>query len=142
MITSSNYPVYERNPNTGDAIRKNETYNVAVNRIYFGRKYDSYVELPVIDKIRILPDKGIYFEGRKIMNANFLLIIGKIDFEVRANCSKVAFYINNEKKFEDDVEPFIWHFDEIAFGKKRMRVETYIGEHMIGKEKEFFIINL
>lgn len=142
FITSSNYPAYERNPNTGDAIRKNETYEIARNRIYFGGKYDSYIELPIIEKIEISPTKGIYFAGRKLLNADFLFIIGKINFEVMASCDKVIFYLNNEKKWEDDNQPFTWHFDEFAIGKQKMRVEIYKDKHMIGREIEFFAFNL
>ena len=65
MITSSSYPAYERNPNIGEAIRKNQTYNVARNRIYFGRKYDSYIEVLIVRKIEILPENGIYLMGEK-----------------------------------------------------------------------------
>ncbi|KAA0009288.1 MAG: CocE/NonD family hydrolase [Thermoplasmata archaeon] len=97
MITSSSYPAYERNPNTGEAIRKNQTYNVARNRIYFGGKYDSYIEVPIVRKIEILPENGIYLMGRKIFNANFLLAIGKINFEVDAKCEKVVFYLNGKR---------------------------------------------
>lgn len=49
-ITSSNYPRFERNPNTGDPFRRNDTLNalVATNAVYHTPSLASRLLLPVV----------------------------------------------------------------------------------------------
>ncbi len=47
-IASSNFPRFDRNPNTGRPVADEMELHVARQRIYHGRPYPSYVMLPVI----------------------------------------------------------------------------------------------
>jgi len=46
-ISSSNFPRFDRNPNTGDTFGKNGKLSVAQNTIYFGSDYPSRIVLPI-----------------------------------------------------------------------------------------------
>ncbi len=46
-VSSSNYPRYNANPNTGDPINKNTTYYIANNSIYHNSDYPSHIILPI-----------------------------------------------------------------------------------------------
>lgn len=48
-ISSSNAPRFLPNPNTKDAMRQNETYNIAENTLYIGDLYPSQIILPIIN---------------------------------------------------------------------------------------------
>ncbi|MCD6480816.1 MAG: CocE/NonD family hydrolase [Thermoplasmata archaeon] len=141
-ITSSNYPAFERNPNTGDAVRKNTTYVVANNTIYHDALHPSRIILPVVEYPKIFPESGVYFGGKKIMTWKGLVIIGKMEFSVESNCSRVVFYFDNVKKYEDDEKPFSWVCDERAMGLHRLKIETYENGEMIGREKNIIIFNI
>jgi putative CocE/NonD family hydrolase len=47
-ISSSNFPRFDRNPNTGRPIADETELRVASQRVYHGKQYPSYVLLPVI----------------------------------------------------------------------------------------------
>ncbi len=141
-ITSSSYPSFERNPNTGDAIRKNESHIVAKNSIYHDALHPSCILLPVIDYINIAPENGIYIAGKKVMEWRNLISIGKIEFVVGYNCSGISFYFDGVKKCEDNAPPFSWICDEKAFGKHRLKVECWNDGEMVGREEEFFLLNI
>ncbi|MEP6534714.1 MAG: CocE/NonD family hydrolase [Bryobacteraceae bacterium] len=47
-ISSSNFPRFDRNPNTGGTIADEKELRVANQRIYHGKQYPSYLLLPVI----------------------------------------------------------------------------------------------
>ncbi len=47
-ISSSNFPRFDRNPNTGRLIADETELRVANQRIYHGKQYPSYVLLPII----------------------------------------------------------------------------------------------
>ncbi len=141
-ITSSNYPAYERNPNTGDAFRRNESYVVAENMIWHDKKHPSSIILPVIKNFEIMPERGVYVAGKKIMNAETLIILGKIYFEVKANCSKAALYIDDKLVCEDADKPFILEFDETAIGVHKLKFALFNEEGMIAREKTAIIFNL
>jgi putative CocE/NonD family hydrolase len=47
-ISSSNYPRFEANPNTGDPLRTNTEVLSATNTVYFGSTYPSRIVLPVV----------------------------------------------------------------------------------------------
>lgn len=49
QITSSNYPRFEKNPNTGDDFPDEGKLRVANNRVHMSREYDSALMLPVRD---------------------------------------------------------------------------------------------
>ena len=141
-ITSSNYPAYERNPNTGDAIHKNKSYVIAENTIWHDEQHPSCIMLPVLEKFEIEPIKGVYVAGKKIMDARMLAIIGKMDFEVDANCSKVSLYLDNRLICEDTSKPFILEFDETAIGFHKLKFAMFDDEGMIAREKTAVILNL
>jgi hypothetical protein len=47
-ITSSNFPRFDRNMNTGHAFGEDAEGNIASQTVFHDEKYASYVELPVI----------------------------------------------------------------------------------------------
>ena len=49
-ISSSNFPKYDRNLNTGGVLYKESTWTVAENTIYHGADNPSYIMLPVVPK--------------------------------------------------------------------------------------------
>ena len=49
-ISSSNFPRYNRNLNSGNPIASDSNINIANQTVYHGSKYPSYVNLPVIPK--------------------------------------------------------------------------------------------
>jgi len=56
LITSSAFPVYARNPNTGHAIGEDAELRIAHQTIHHNSEYLSYIELPVVrrqDKINV-----------------------------------------------------------------------------------------
>jgi putative CocE/NonD family hydrolase len=48
-ISGSNFPRFEGNPNTGDALWQNSTYYTSQNRIYCNTTYPSMISLPTPD---------------------------------------------------------------------------------------------
>ena len=103
--------------------------------------YESEEAVIYIDKPL---DGYLYLANRQIMPTLFgkTIIIGKINVEVSAyNVEKVEFYINNELKYTDDSEPYEWLWDELAIGKRTLKVVGY-GNENVEKEKSFFIINI
>lgn len=49
-ISSSNYPRFEANPNTGNSPNDRSNPQIAENRVYFGGERASFVELPVVQE--------------------------------------------------------------------------------------------
>lgn len=49
IISSSNYPRFETNPNTGDPLWQNNTYFVAKNKVYCNTTHPSLISLPTVD---------------------------------------------------------------------------------------------
>jgi putative CocE/NonD family hydrolase len=49
-ISSSNFPFWDRNLNTGHPIGQDAKMNVAVQTIYLSNRYPSHIVLPVIPK--------------------------------------------------------------------------------------------
>jgi hypothetical protein len=47
-ISSSNYPRFDVNPNTGDALWASSTFKIAVNTIHHDAQHPSHVTLPLI----------------------------------------------------------------------------------------------
>jgi putative CocE/NonD family hydrolase len=54
-ISSSNFPRYDRNPNTGDDVATATTVNVANNHVHHGPERRSRVILPVIPPREVSP---------------------------------------------------------------------------------------
>jgi len=54
-ISSSNYPRFEVNPNTGDPLWQNDTVYVANNTIHFSSIYPSKISLPLVEYDNLLP---------------------------------------------------------------------------------------
>ncbi|MBI2842837.1 MAG: CocE/NonD family hydrolase [Armatimonadetes bacterium] len=48
-VTSSSYPGYDPNPNTGEPFRGSDRTQVAQNTIWFGGKYASHILMPILD---------------------------------------------------------------------------------------------
>jgi putative CocE/NonD family hydrolase len=51
QVSSSNYPRFERNPNTGDDFPDGETWRTAEVRVLSGPRYPSALLLPVVDTV-------------------------------------------------------------------------------------------
>ncbi|MDC0004325.1 CocE/NonD family hydrolase [Porticoccaceae bacterium] len=49
-ISSSNFPRFDRNPNTGNTIATDVKMQIATQNILHNKEYPSYLELPVVDK--------------------------------------------------------------------------------------------
>ena len=49
-VSSSNYPRFDYNPNTGEPIGLNTTQIVANNSVYFSQDYPSNIKLPIIER--------------------------------------------------------------------------------------------
>ena len=86
---------------------------------------------PVIEK----PEQGnLYIFNNKRRPTLFgnTVIIGKINVEVQPfyeeNVSKVEFYIDDVKQYEDSSPPFEWMWDEITFFKHKLKVMAYYNE--------------
>ena len=47
-ISSSNFPFFDVNPNTGNALGRSFTMEIATNRIYHDREHPSHVVLPIL----------------------------------------------------------------------------------------------
>jgi hypothetical protein len=47
-ISSSNFPRFDVNPNTGEALNANRRLSVATNTVYHDREHPSHVILPII----------------------------------------------------------------------------------------------
>jgi putative CocE/NonD family hydrolase len=54
-ISGSNFPRFEVNPNTGDALWQNSTYYTAHNRFYCNTTYPSHISLPLVDYASLSP---------------------------------------------------------------------------------------
>ncbi len=54
-ISSSNFPRFETNPNTGDALWSNETTYVANNSIHVSASYPSMISIPTLDYEELTP---------------------------------------------------------------------------------------
>ena len=49
-VSSSNYPRFDYNPNTGEPIGLNTRQTVANNSVYFSQDYPSNIILPIIER--------------------------------------------------------------------------------------------
>jgi hypothetical protein len=49
-VSSSNYPRFDVNPNTGAPWRSDEEPVTACNKIYVGSRFSSYITLPIVGK--------------------------------------------------------------------------------------------
>lgn len=86
------------------------------------------IENPIIEK----PEQGNLYisnnERRPTLFEN-TVIIGKINVEVQPfyeeNVSKVEFYIDDVKQYEDSSPPFEWMWDERVFFKHTLKVMAY-----------------
>ena len=49
-LSSSNFPKFDYNPNTGEPIGLNKTEQIAKNTIHLSSKYQSFITLPIINR--------------------------------------------------------------------------------------------
>ena len=54
-VTSSSFPAFARNPNTGEPIATAVEWRAAYNQIHLGRRHPSQLQLPVLDSDRETP---------------------------------------------------------------------------------------
>ena len=89
------------------------------------------IENPIIGR----PEQGNLYifnnERRPTLFGN-TVILGNIDVEVQPfyeeNVSKVEFYIDDVKQYEDSSPPFEWMWDERAFFKHSLKVMAYYSD--------------
>jgi putative CocE/NonD family hydrolase len=55
-VSSSNYPRFDRNPNTGDPIGKHHSTRIAVNTIHHDAQHASFITLPVVPAASVAID--------------------------------------------------------------------------------------
>jgi putative CocE/NonD family hydrolase len=48
-VSSSNFPKFDINPNTGEDVGQSEHVSIAINRVYMGSENPSCVVLPVLN---------------------------------------------------------------------------------------------
>lgn len=101
---------------------------------------------PLVDIIK--PEKAIYINNKKILPFFTTIIIGDIDIEVQASDDvsgifSVEFYVNDEWKATDIIEPYRSTWDERAFGRRNLLVMAYdyAGNKATDKQ-EVWIFNL
>jgi|GEM_PF-3558157 len=100
---------------------------------------------PTLKKTK--PVNGVYVNDRKIIPFIFPIIIGSITIEVdvidnETGVKKVDFYIDDELKATDTIEPYAWKWGGTYFGLHTIKIVAYdnagnYGEH----EEKVFIIN-
>jgi hypothetical protein len=91
----------------------------------------------IIDK----PKKSyLYINDNQIFRTSFKnsIIFGNINIETKVfdinNVSKVEFFIDDIKEFEDDEFPFEWLWNKNTFSKHCLRVKTYYKEDFISED--------
>ena len=133
-VSSSNYPRFLANPNTADGIYKNTTYKIAHNTLYFDSKHPSCIILPIVENKMFIqkPKQGrLYIADREITQTFFgnTIIFGRITIQPYIppgkDVTRVEFYVDNVLKHNDTQKPYQWTWDEVVFGKHRIKVKTY-----------------
>ena len=86
------------------------------------------------------PESAIYLANIKLLPFFTPLIIGKVDIEVdvSANGSVIDYvdlFIGNEWQETLDSEPYIWRWDERAFGRKTVLVKAYTQDGAYGQDE-------
>jgi uncharacterized protein len=69
-ISSSNFPRFDRNPNTGRAFADETTLKKAQQVIYHSRQYPSHILLPVIPAVDLPSDKAARRQGPELTSAS------------------------------------------------------------------------
>lgn len=128
-----------------DAVGAYEIYSEK-ERYVRSEKVTVNVKIKKIVEI-VKPENGaIYIMNKKLrIRIQKILIIGSIDIEVKItdDVEKVEFYIDNELKYVDTEQPFMWRWDERAFFKKTIKVKAYVGDESYDSdEKEVCIFHL
>ena len=70
-ISSSNFPRFETNPNTGDALWENSTTYVANNTIHLNSNYQSKISIPTIEYESLTPFSFDLEISQKVINQSF-----------------------------------------------------------------------
>jgi hypothetical protein len=145
-VTSSNYPRFERNPNTGEPFHRNTTYVVAENTIYHDVDHPSHIILPIIKKIE-RPREGYLYVGDKEIiptPGGNTLIIGKVtvEFSDYPEVEKVEFYVDDVLKSIDTEPPYVWLWDETVVGRHTLKVIAFKGEQSVDDEMDVIIFNI
>jgi 5-hydroxyisourate hydrolase-like protein (transthyretin family) len=80
----------------------------------------------------VKPKKALYIRGRETIRYPFgkPVIVGAIDVVVKASYAtkRVEFYINNIQEIDSN-KPFVYSWDEFAFGRYTIRVKASGGEY-------------
>ncbi|MCS7245865.1 MAG: CocE/NonD family hydrolase [candidate division WOR-3 bacterium] len=107
-ITSSKFPSYEPNPNNGGPFRRNDPNKlIALNKVFTGQIYPSFISLPVNDmlvfpeisekeKIDCLFKNGSFLCGGKLLDYVYDMNGRKI---LNRNLKKGIYFIKLGKKF-------------------------------------------
>jgi len=86
------------------------------------------------------PKEGwLYAFNRPLMPVGNTIIIGKITIETDVYSSegvnKVEFYVDEKLKYNDSEQPYLWVWDETAFGNHEIKVVAYDKEGNKGEDK-------
>jgi predicted acyl esterase len=110
-ISSSNFPKYDRNLNTGGELYQETEYQIAQNYIYHDSENPSYIKLPIVSP------KPNVFEGSARVRIPGLNYKGPAELHAYKN----AVYLYYEKEGVDQ-----WIKWDIKFHKELHNIEIYI----------------
>jgi len=78
----------------------------------------------------IKPTKGVYVQNNKIFPFFMTIVVGIVDIEVEASdvglgVSRVEFYVDDKMRANNSDPPYVYAWDENAFGRHIIRVTAY-----------------
>ncbi|GAG30360.1 unnamed protein product, partial [marine sediment metagenome] len=85
-------------------------------------------DIPEVEIVK--PDKAIYILNKSLIPFFIPIVIGDIQIKVDAydsssGISFVEFYIDDELRLKDEIEPYCLQWDVISFGRHRLEVVAY-----------------
>jgi len=89
-------------------------------------------------------EKGLYLFGKEIMPLGMTVAIGDLPVKVDAGgVSRVDFYLDGVFRGSDEQAPFLWTFDERAFGIHTIRTDIRDGNgNIFSEEMKVWMIHL
>ena len=96
-ISSSNYPRFETNPNTGDGLWANTTVNVANNTLFMNSLHQARITLPTID-IDSLTPFSFYDLAFSFKQDEMKLQSGELSLRNKDNLESINFMILRFRK--------------------------------------------
>lgn len=82
---------------------------------------------PVVEIVK--PEDAVYFENNRLFSFFVPVVVGVVEVKVVASddcgVERVEFYVDEALKSVDTEKPFVWFWDEKAFGRCTVRVVAY-----------------